>query len=240
MSEAGRYAAAEAFLRGHDEDRAGLVDDVGPCRHDPKAAREPYEALVRAIAYQQLTAKAGDAMIDRLKDLAGSMFPTPTTIVSLDPGQLRTCDFSATKAATIQAIAQGALDGVVPTRAAASEMDDEALITQLISIKGVGRWTVEMLLLYSLERMDILPADDFGVRGLSRFEVTASTAEAGCVSGACSMLKPGRHIGPWRSGIFGAFPARATGHWPRSFLKCRLHSSNFTTRFGVRGGKIHT
>jgi DNA-3-methyladenine glycosylase II len=108
MSEAGRYAAAESFLRDHDEDWAALVDDVGPCRHDPKAAREPYEALVRAIAYQQLTAKAGDAMIDRLKDLAGSTFPTPITIVSLDPGQLRTCGFSAAKTATIQAIAQGA------------------------------------------------------------------------------------------------------------------------------------
>jgi DNA-3-methyladenine glycosylase II len=64
MSQACRYAAAEAFLRGHDEGWAALVDLIGPCRHDPKAAREPYEALVRAIAYLQLTAKAGDAMID--------------------------------------------------------------------------------------------------------------------------------------------------------------------------------
>src|SRR6201999_3003715 len=77
MSEAGRYAAAESFLRDHDEDWAALVDNVGPCRHDPKAAREPYEALVRAIAYQQLTAKAGDAMIDRLKALHPDVaFPT--------------------------------------------------------------------------------------------------------------------------------------------------------------------
>jgi DNA-3-methyladenine glycosylase II len=164
MSKACRYAAAEAFLGGHDDGWAALIRLVGPCRHDPKAAREPYEALVRAIAYQQLTAKAGDAMIDRLKTLAGSSFPTPAQIIALDPAQLRGCGFSAAKAATIQAIAQSAVAGIVPTRIAADQMENEALITRLVSIKGVGCWTVEMLLMYSLERMDVLPADDFGVR----------------------------------------------------------------------------
>jgi DNA-3-methyladenine glycosylase II len=164
MSNARRYAAADAFLRGHDDNWAELIRVVGPCCHDPKAARDPYEALVRAIAYQQLTARAGDAMIDRLKILAGSSFPTPAQIIALDPAQLRGCGFSATKAATIQAIAQSAVAGIVPTRVVADQMDNEALITRLISIKGVGRWTVEMLLIYSLERMDVLPADDFGVR----------------------------------------------------------------------------
>jgi DNA-3-methyladenine glycosylase II len=67
MSNARRYAAADAFLRGHDDNWAELIRVVGPCCHDPKAAREPYEALVRAMAYQQLTARAGDAMIDRLR-----------------------------------------------------------------------------------------------------------------------------------------------------------------------------
>jgi DNA-3-methyladenine glycosylase II len=164
MSRTRHYAAAEAFLRDHDKDWAALIHLVGPCRHDPKAAREPYEALVRAIAYQQLTAKAGDAMIDRLKALAGSAFPTPGQVTALDPMQLRACGFSTAKAATIQAIAQNAAAGVVPTRVAADQMDNETLITRLVSIKGVGRWTVEMLLMYSLERMDVLPADDFGVR----------------------------------------------------------------------------
>jgi DNA-3-methyladenine glycosylase II len=88
----------------------------------------------------------------------------PAQIVALDPERLRACGYSAAKVATIQAIAQGALDGVVPTRATAEQMDDEALIKQLVSIKGVGRWTVEMLLMYSLERTDVLPASYFGVR----------------------------------------------------------------------------
>lgn len=159
-----RYQTSEAFLRGLDAEWAGLIDLVGPCRHDPKAAREPYEALVRAIAFQQLTARAGDAMIDRLKSLFNGAFPQAEALAALKPEALRACGFSTAKTATIQAIAHGALSGLVPTRAQADAMTDEGLIEQLVSIKGVGQWTVEMLLMYSLERIDVLPVDDFGVR----------------------------------------------------------------------------
>jgi DNA-3-methyladenine glycosylase II len=130
-----------------------------------RAAREPYEALVRAIGYQQLTAKAGDAIIARLKALyPDTTFPTPENIMLAEFDALRACGFSAAKIATIKAIAEGALSGLIPPRNVAGTMDDEALIARLVTIKGIGRWTVEMLLMYSLERMDILPADDFGVR----------------------------------------------------------------------------
>lgn len=160
-----RYDASTAFLRALDADWARLVDHVGPCRHDPKAAREPYEALVRAIAYQQLTAKAGDAIIARLKAVApDGPFPRPEALLTADFDRLRACGFSAAKIATIKAIAEGALSGLVPSRAVADGLDDDALVDRLIAIKGIGRWTVEMLLMYSLERMDVLPVDDFGVR----------------------------------------------------------------------------
>lgn len=165
MSLSARYDASVEFLAGVDADWAQLIAQIGPCRHDPKAAREPYEALVRAIAYQQLTAKAGDAMIGRLMALFGDrIFPTPRDLVDADAGLLRACGFSASKTATIQAVAAAAIAGVVPARKTAVTMDDETLIERMISIKGVGRWTVEMLLMYSLERMDVLPVDDFGVR----------------------------------------------------------------------------
>lgn len=160
-----RYDESVAFLAGHDDDWARLIDLVGPCRHDPKAAREPFEALVRAIAYQQLTARAGDAIIGRLKGLfEGRDFPTPEDLIATEFDMLRATGFSASKIATIKAIAQGTIDGLIPTRAIAAVMDDETLIERMVTIKGVGRWTVEMLLMYSLERMDVLPVDDFGVR----------------------------------------------------------------------------
>ncbi len=165
MSEPGRYIRAEAFLGGLDADWARLVALVGPCRHDPKAAREPYEALVRAIAYQQLTAKAGDAIIGKLKrQLAADDFPSAADIAAASFEVLRACGFSATKVATVKAIAEGALTGLVPPRPVAATMSDEELIGRISAIKGIGRWTVEMLLMYTLEREDVLPADDFGVR----------------------------------------------------------------------------
>lgn len=165
MSLHSRYDDSVAFLSGHDDDWARLIELVGPCRHDPKAAREPYEALVRAIAYQQLTAKAGDAIIGRLKGLFDDNdFPSPDDLIGAEFDLLRTCGFSASKIATIKAIAQGTVDGVIPTREIAVTMDDETLIERMVGIKGIGRWTVEMLLMYSLERRDVLPVDDFGVR----------------------------------------------------------------------------
>lgn len=165
MTGPSRYSESAAFLSSLDGDWADLVARVGPCRHDPKAAREPYEALIRAIAYQQLTARAGDAIIARLKGSLGEGdFPNPQTIVAAEFNALRACGFSARKIATIKAVAEGVLSGLIPARQVAVTMDDETLIERMIAIKGIGRWTVEMLLMYSLERIDILPVDDFGVR----------------------------------------------------------------------------
>lgn len=159
------YAAAQIFLAGLDANWARHVAAIGPCRLEPKPAREPYEALIRAIAYQQLHARAGDAILARLLALYPKVrFPSPAALLATHPQQLRECGFSARKATTLRAIAQARLDGLVPTRAAAVEMPDAALIQQLVRLPGVGRWTVEMLLIYTLQRPDILPVDDFGVR----------------------------------------------------------------------------
>ncbi|MBT2297727.1 DNA-3-methyladenine glycosylase family protein [Pseudomonas fluorescens] len=159
------YHDARVFLASLDEDWRRHVELIGPCLLQPKPSRDPYEALVRAIAYQQLHAKAGDAILGRFLGLfPGAIFPRPEQILATDVQEMRDCGFSASKIATIQGIAQATLDGVVPDYATALVMADNALIERLITLRGVGRWTVEMLLIYSLERPDILPADDFGVR----------------------------------------------------------------------------
>lgn len=159
------FQLAIEHLSGLDDDWARHISLVGECRHEAKPAREPYEALVRAIAYQQLHAKAGDAILGRLLALYPNVaFPSPEQLLITDPDVQRACGFSASKLATIHGIAQAAIDGVVPTRADALNMSDDELITRLISLRGIGRWTVEMFLIYTLERSDILPIDDFGVR----------------------------------------------------------------------------
>ena len=193
------YRQAEAFLATLDEDWARHIAAIGPCRHAAKPAREPYEALIRAIAYQQLHAKAGDAILGRFLALyPAAAFPAPQQVLATDEAALRACGFSATKLATIRGIAQAALDGVVPTREQARAMPDEALIERLVTLRGVGRWTVEMLLIYTLERSDILPADDFGVRdGYRRLKRLDSTPTRKQMEKLGAAWSPYRTVAAW-------------------------------------------
>jgi len=154
---------ASQYLAGLDDDWAHLVETIGPCTLTVKPEREPYEALIRAVAYQQLHAKAGDAIISRLLNLYNDTFPLPQQLLATEFDALRACGFSARKIETLHGIANGALSGLVPTRDDADTMDNETLITRLVSLKGIGRWTVEMLLIFTLEREDVLPVDDFGI-----------------------------------------------------------------------------
>ncbi len=141
-----------------------VIRQVGPCTLKP-ARRQPYEALVRAIAHQQVHGRAAEAILGRfLACCEGPGFPPPEAVLALSPEAMRACGLSANKVLAIRDIAEKAAAGVVPTRAAARRLDDEALIERLVPLRGVGRWTVEMLLIFTLGRPDVLPVDDFGVR----------------------------------------------------------------------------
>ena len=150
----------------------GLICKVGACsldsnseRGSDRTQRSPYEALMRSVAYQQIHGRAADAILGRfLAHFPGQDFPEPAAVLALDETVMRTCGFSAAKTATLRGIAEKTLAGVVPTRAEAENLDDEALIARLTTLRGVGRWTVEMLLMFTLQRPDVLPIDDFGVR----------------------------------------------------------------------------
>lgn len=168
---------AAAALAAIDADWAGLVARLGPCGHEPKPAREPFEALVRAVAYQQLHVRAGDAILARMLALHPQQpFPSPEQVLDADVEVLRACGFSARKIETIRGIAAATLSGVVPDLASARALPDDELITRLSALKGIGRWTVEMFLIYSLARPDILPVDDFGVREGYRLLKSLDTA----------------------------------------------------------------
>jgi DNA-3-methyladenine glycosylase II len=193
------YRTACAHLAALDTDWARLVAQVGPCTLVPELTREPYEALVRAVAYQQLHARAAEAILGRLLALyPDTPFPTPAQLLGTAVERLRGCGLSARKVETLQGIAQATLSGQVPSRVAAEGMDDEALIERLVSLRGIGRWTVEMLLIFCLGRPDVLPADDFGVRngyrrlkGLEQLPTPREVARAGL---AC---RPWRTIAAW-------------------------------------------
>jgi DNA-3-methyladenine glycosylase II len=144
---------------------AALIARIGPCGLVHVPDREPYEALVRAISRQQLHGRAADAIMARFVALhPGVAFPTPELVLATADAPMRAAGLSGSKVAAIRDIAARALDGTVPTRAEAMALDDAALIERLVAIRGVGRWTVEMLLIFTLGRPDVLPVDDFGVR----------------------------------------------------------------------------
>jgi DNA-3-methyladenine glycosylase II len=159
------FDSAMQYLAAVDGDWVRLIAEVGDCGLKTTPNREPYEALVRSISYQQLHGRAAEAILGRLLAMYPDQpFPTPANILATDPALMRACGFSATKVATIREIAQKTQDGLVPTLADAQLMSNEELITRLVQLKGVGRWTVEMLLIFTLERWDVLPVGDFGVR----------------------------------------------------------------------------
>jgi DNA-3-methyladenine glycosylase II len=142
----------------------GLIARHGPCALVP-LARSPYEALTRAIAHQQLNGRAAETILGRFVALfPGTRFPTPAAVLAARTPALRRAGFSRAKVRAIKDIARHAAAGVVPTRAACARLTDDDLIERLVRIHGVGRWTVEMLLIFTLGRPDVLPVDDFGVR----------------------------------------------------------------------------
>jgi DNA-3-methyladenine glycosylase II len=144
---------------------AALIRRVGPPRLGIQRRRSPYEALMRAIAHQQLHGRAAQAILARFEALypAGE-FPAPDLVLASTDETLRTCGFSGSKVAAMRAICAATLDGTVPSRRGSVRLSDEELIDRLVSIRGVGRWTVEMLLIFTLGRPDVQPVDDFGVR----------------------------------------------------------------------------
>jgi len=192
------YQNASEFLANVDGDWSRLIDTVGPCTHTPQPTREPYEALMRAVANQQLNGRAADAMIAKLLAVYGGQFPSPSQVISTDFDTLRACGFSGRKIATLQGIAQGALDDLVPSRKIAEGMTNEELIRQLVSLKGIGQWTVEMFLIYTLERMDILPVDDFAVReGYRRLKSLEAAPKPKALEEIGETWSPFRTIAAW-------------------------------------------
>ncbi len=144
---------------------AKLIRRVGPPGLTVERKRGLYEALIRAIAHQQLHGKAAEAILARFVALyPDGAFPAPDRVLDTHGDTLRGCGFSAAKLTAILDICAKTMDGTVPTRKQATGLSDAALIERLTTIRGVGRWTVEMLLIFTLGRPDVLPVDDFGVR----------------------------------------------------------------------------
>jgi len=143
----------------------GLIQTIGPFALKPKIHCSPFESLARAIAYQQLHDKAAASILNRFLALfPGRRFPRPEELLAVNARAIRRSGFSQAKVLALRDLAAKVLDGTVPSRRVIQTLDDDAIIERLIEVRGVGRWTAEMLLIFQLGRPDVLPVDDFGVR----------------------------------------------------------------------------
>lgn len=142
-----------------------LIEEIGPYSLKPKVRRSPFESLARAIAYQQLHDKAAESILKRFVALfPGRRFPGPDELLAMNVSVVRKAGFSRPKILALRDLAVKTLDGTVPTGRMMKRLDDETIIDRLIAVRGIGRWTVEMLLIFQLGRPDVLPVHDFAVR----------------------------------------------------------------------------
>lgn len=170
-------------FRRVDPVMAALVEAAGPYRLRAEPCDTPFRHLVRAIASQQISGRAADAILARFVALyaqhdgdaeagiaarGGAVrdgdFPTPAQVLDTSAERLRSVGLSAAKSAALKDLAAHTLSGLVPGSAALAALDDEEIITRLTQVRGIGPWTVQMMLMFQLGRQDVLPVDDYGVR----------------------------------------------------------------------------
>lgn len=172
-----------------------ISDVYAPAQDQNSSA---FETLARSIASQQISWVVARKMIERLMAQYADRFPTPAELAATPPERLRTAGFSFAKIAALHDLAAHAMDGRLPDDDTLRRLDDEAVIERCIAVRGIGRWTAQMLLMFHLGRPDVMPADDFGVRngfrlayglkGLPRVKALLAYAER---------WKPWRSAGAW-------------------------------------------
>lgn len=194
-------AAAVRHLRAADPGLRRLVDAVGPCTLAPAPDAGPhtlFDRLASSILSQQLSVRAAATIAGRLRDRASDAdvprHLDPARIAALDDAELRACGVSRPKVAALRDLADAVATGRIPSLPELRLLDDEEVVAELTTVRGVGRWTVEMLLIFLLDRPDVFPVTDVGVRrGFER----ALGPEAG--ASPAEMLARAERWAPFRS-----------------------------------------
>ncbi|MGY0611304.1 DNA-3-methyladenine glycosylase family protein [Luteimonas sp. A501] len=157
---------AEAWLARRDRRLGTWIRRLGPIDPDPRWRRtfDPVDALARAILFQQLSGKAASTIVGRVEAAIGSARLHSDTLGRIDDATLRACGVSGNKALALRDLAAREARGEIPDLRRMSVMDADAIVAALVPIRGIGRWTVEMMLMFRLGRPDVLPVDDLGIR----------------------------------------------------------------------------
>ena len=200
-----RYEIARACQELTDADPVlgRLIEKAGPFTLKLKSQHSPFEALLESIIYQQLHGKAAAAILKRVLTYFGDLHPAPEHLLAAPEDQLRGCGLSASKLLALRDLAAKTLDGTVPTLQQIRRLDDAEIIERLTEVRGIGTWTVEMLLIFRLGRPDVLPVTDYGVR--KGFALTFGRLpkrkpfDASMLAKPADMLRRGERWRPWRS-----------------------------------------
>lgn len=188
---------AKQYLKRHDPVMADLIKRVGHFQIETEFELSPFEALLRAIVYQQLTGKAAGSIHRRVLQLfKGGV--TPRKLLNRDYDTLRAAGLSNNKVLAVQDLAAKTLDGTVPAMDVLQSLDDDDIVERLTSVRGVGRWTVEMMLIFKLGRANVLPVADLGVR--KGYQLAYNTKElptAAALSEAGESWAPYRSVASW-------------------------------------------
>ncbi len=156
--------AVEALSAG-DKKLAKIIARAGPFTMRPKHMQSPFQALLRSIVYQQLSGKAAETIHGRVVEVLDKYGGVkPEHLLTAPEAELRAAGLSRAKTLAVKDLAAKAVDGTVPSLARLRKMSDDEIIDHLVQVRGVGRWTVEMLLMFRLGRPDVLPVSDLGVR----------------------------------------------------------------------------
>jgi DNA-3-methyladenine glycosylase II len=187
--------AAARALAAADPKLGLLIERVGPCRISLTRSGPPFTALVESIAYQQISGHAAARILERVVALyRPRRFPRPEDLLATPDERLRAAGLSRNKIASMKDLAAKCLDGTVPPSRTLHRLDEAAIVERLTAVRGVGPWTVEMLLIFNLGRPDVLPSTDYGVR--QGFRTTYRTRGLPAPS---RILKQGERWRPFRS-----------------------------------------
>src|SRR5689334_10223336 len=159
------HSPSISHLKRVDPVLAEVIDRVGPCRLEPRREGTHFDALVRSIVYQQLSGKAASTILGRVHALYGDRSPTPAELLATPDETLRSAGLSRQKLSYLKDLAEKVETGVVPLAAnAIDHLSDDEIIEHLVKVKGVGRWTVHMFLIFRLGRPNVLPELDLGIQ----------------------------------------------------------------------------
>ena len=176
-----------------------LIDRAGPFTMRPRPAQSLFAALARSIVYQQLSGRAAETILGRMIDTIGRRpFPTPRDLLEISAERLRQAGLSAAKTASLKDLATHTLQGSIPSLARIRSMNDEEIVESLTAVRGIGRWTVEMLLIFRLGRPDVLPTSDLGVRkGFGRWFRRGRLPEPATMVRRAERWRPYRSVASW-------------------------------------------